>query len=109
MDNKVIAIFVAILLSSCATGSPTESGRAPAGALTETDASRETLPDGTVAFKVECIGLINSWQNCWERALALCPNGYTLLSQNSIPTDGTASVTPSAGMGVTKYAYVKCN
>ncbi len=107
MQRLIVGFAAAIFLSSCATGSPTEGGRAPAGAF-ETSGSLETLADGTEAWMIECVGLMNSWNNCWDRANSLCPDGYALLGQNEIPKDGMTSVEPFRGTGVNKFIYVKC-
>lgn len=77
-----------------------------------TTAYKMKLPDGTTVWNIECPGTANSFGNCWKRASAICPNGFTLVNQNSSQgsmVGGVSQMGGFIGQRTERQATVTCN
>lgn len=64
--NKIAFIFLALMISACASSKPIY------------------LTDGTEGYAIDCSGSANNWGNCLEEAGKLCgAAGYERIDQAS--------------------------
>jgi len=107
----LLFLFIPITLTACAVGNPQLQGTASINGMTTT-AYKMKLSDGTDVWHITCPGWANDWGNCWERANALCPKGFTLIKQQS-SSGGAAGVAvgdlSAVGQSAERQAFVKCN
>ncbi|MFV8784445.1 hypothetical protein ACNKU7_18670 [Microbulbifer sp. SA54] len=85
--RKVIAIFVLGAMVGCAS------------------ANKIVLPSGAVGYTINCSGTAVSISKCYEKAGAVCPGGYDVVSSHNQPGvmtgfDGNPIATSDKGMVV---------
>jgi len=55
-------------------------------------------PNGNQAYSMRCSGMGRTLQMCYQKAGVVCPDGYTIIGQNSstvaIPVNGSIMVAP---------------
>lgn len=62
-------------------------------------------PEGGQAYSMRCSGMGRDWEDCYRKAAELCPNGYSVIGQQSatvgVPTsDGGTLMAPRQSLAV---------
>ncbi|WP_166365163.1 hypothetical protein [Pseudomonas akapageensis] len=66
--SKLLALFTVLALTGCATASPT------------------VLKSGKEGLSIDCSGATMSWEQCYKKAEASCPqHGYRIIGTNGTP------------------------
>jgi hypothetical protein len=66
-----------------------------------TSASPETItgPNGKTAYTLSCSGTGKEWDDCYQEAETLCPDGYNIIKRSTgvyaAPVNGKSTLAPS--------------
>jgi hypothetical protein len=91
--TRKVAIVTVFALLGCATADPIK------------------LPNGQMGYSIACDGGANRWSHCYEKAAALCPAGYDLITQNGETRPVLVTTAPgmyTGGAMVDREMMIQC-